>query len=278
MQDEMTLLRNILLCSFCLTVYSYTIPLPPFSEMKKHYPGFHNSGGLYHRHDIMRLLQIQDNPDLLLHDTSALRLSYTLNRIGHQHSLGSAAIRLSKYGTDSIKGRYGLQYMFHPLAFGPYLADKYGYPNVSKLHLFDAVKTKESFQNKQGLMRVITYAQRDNEPKGHVALWDCNGFYKAPDFFSGHTLLSVEFWETPDTDCSHLESVSSQRNPQSSIPTADTPKKLAANTFTENDLKATKLDNSHEENLQAAKTETHLMALLQPRRRHPVHRRKHNHT
>ena len=112
----------------------------------------------------MRLLQIQDNPDLLLHDTSALRMSYTLNRIGYQHSLGSEPIKLSKYGTDSVQGRHGDQHIFHPLAFGPYLADKYGYPNVSKLHLFDPVKTKEIFRNKQGIMRVITYTQRDNEP------------------------------------------------------------------------------------------------------------------
>ena len=145
----------------------------------------------------MRLLQIRDNPDLLLHDTSALRLSYTLNRIGYQHSLGAEPIHLSKYGTDSIKGAHGDQFIFHPLAFGPYLADKYGYPNVSKLHIFDPVKIKENFKNKQGIMRVITYTQRDNEPKGHVALWDCNGFYKARDFMSGHTLLSVEFWESP---------------------------------------------------------------------------------
>ena len=177
--------------------FLFQIELPLFADLKKHYPGFHNSGGLYHRHDVMRLLQIQDNPDLLLHDTSALRMSYTLNRIGYQHSLGSEPIKLSKYGTDSIQGIHGDQYIFHPLAFGPYLADKYGYPNVSKLHLFDPVKTKESFKNKQGIMRVITYTQRDNEPKGHVALWDCNGFFKARDFMSGHTLLSVEFWESP---------------------------------------------------------------------------------
>ena len=164
--------------------------------MKRHYPGYHHFGGLYRNHDIIRLLQIQDSTELLLHDTSALRFSYTLNRIGDQHSLGSTAIRLSKYGTDSVKGKLGLQYIFHPLAFGPYLADKYGYPNVSKLHLFDPVKTKENFRNKQGLMRVITYTQRDNQPKGHIALWDCNGFHQARDFISGHTLLSVEFWES----------------------------------------------------------------------------------
>lgn len=215
-------LQSVLLSSICLAVYSKTIALPPFSEMKKHYLGFHSSGGLYHRHDIMRLLQIQDNNDLLSHDTSALRLSYTLNRIGNQHSLGSEVIRLSKYGTDSIKGRYGLQYIFHPLAFGPYLADKYGYPTVTKLHLFDPVKTKESFRNKQGIMRVITYRQEDNEPKGHVALWDCNGFFKARDFISGHTLLSVEFWESPDTNCSHLDTDLSQNTRQvSNLPKAE---------------------------------------------------------
>ncbi|KAL4231051.1 hypothetical protein ACF0H5_008634 [Mactra antiquata] len=184
-----------------VVVDSQTIELPPFTELKKHYPGFYHFGGPYRHHDIIKFLNIESSANLLLHDTTALRMSYTLNRIGNQHSLGSDIIRLSKYGTDSVPGKYGLQYIFHPLAFGPYLADKYGYPTVTKMHLFDPVKTKEFFTNKQGIMRVITYTQEDNIPKGHIVLWDCDDFYEARDFFKGHTLLSVEFWESPDTSC-----------------------------------------------------------------------------
>lgn len=178
-----------------------TIQLPPFSLLKKQYPGFYHFGGTYRNHDIVDLLGIQDSANLLLHDTTALRLSYALNKIGNEHSLGHDVIRLSKYGTDSVSGKDGVQYIFHPLAFGPYLADKYGYPTVTKMHLFDPERTKESFSNKQGIMRVITYTQHDNEPKGHIVLWDCNGFHQSRDFFYGHTLLSVEFWESPDTNC-----------------------------------------------------------------------------
>lgn len=183
------------------TLNAATIQLPSFSEMKRLYPGFYHFGGDYRNNDIIRLLGIEDSRDLLLHDTTALRLSYTLNMIGNQHSLGNDVIRLSKYGTDSVSGRNGVQYIFHPLAFGPYLADKYGYPSVTKMHLFDPERVKQSFLNKQGIMRVITYTQEDNEPKGHIVLWDCNGFHQSRDFFYGHTLLSVEFWESPDTNC-----------------------------------------------------------------------------
>lgn len=165
--------------------------------MKKLYPGYYHFGGIYRNRHIVRLLGIENSVNMLLHDTTALRLSYTFNKIGNQHSLGSDVIRLSKNGTDSVPGKYDFQYIFHPLAFGPYLADKYGYPTVTKMHLFDPVKTKESFTNKQGIMRVITYTQHDNEPKGHIVLWDCKGAHQSRDFFSGHTLLSVEFWESP---------------------------------------------------------------------------------
>ncbi|XP_045189406.1 uncharacterized protein LOC123546857 [Mercenaria mercenaria] len=178
-----------------------TIQLPHFAQMKNYYPGFYHFGGACRNREIVTLLGVEDSVNMLLHDTTALRLSYTLNKIGNQHSLGNDVIRLSRNGTDSVPGKDGLQHIFHPLAFGPYLADKYGYPTVTKMHLFDPVKTKASFANKQGIMRVITYTQHDNKPKGHIVLWDCNGVYQSRDFFYGHTLLSVEFWESPDTNC-----------------------------------------------------------------------------
>ena len=72
-----------------------------------------------------------------------IRFSVALDRIGDMHSLGTELIRLSKFGRDSVTGRDGLQYMYHPIAYGPYLADKYGYPTVSKLHQLDPLDTKK---------------------------------------------------------------------------------------------------------------------------------------
>ncbi|KAH3855802.1 uncharacterized protein LOC127871096 [Dreissena polymorpha] len=182
--------------------FSEKIPLPPFSELKNNYPGFAHFGGIFRNHKLIHFLGLENYSSILLNDTSALRLSYTLNEVGNEHSLGNDVIRLSKYGTDSVKGKDGRQYIFHPLAFGPYLADKYGYPSVTTMHQFDAGKTKDMFKDKQGIMRVITYTH-ENEAKGHVVLWDCNGFHQAHDILDGHSLLSVEFWESPDSICTN---------------------------------------------------------------------------
>lgn len=137
------------------------------------------------------------NEKSLLHDTSALRLSYSLNKIGGEHSLGRELIRLSKYGKDSVTGKNGLQYIYHPIAYGPYLADKYGYPNISVLHQIDPIATKNKFYGKQGILQVITYTRKGNRPKGHIALWDCDRMYHAKDWITKHTLITVEFWQSP---------------------------------------------------------------------------------
>jgi hypothetical protein len=87
---------------------------------------------------------------------SALRLSYSLNKIGGKHSLGSELIQLSKTGHDSVSGKTGLQYIYNPIAFGPYLADKYGYPNVSVLHQTDPIATKNDFMENDFISRIPT--------------------------------------------------------------------------------------------------------------------------
>lgn len=183
-------------------------PLPNFADLARYYPGYWVHGGRYHNHHLVDMIGMdpaEANP-LLLHDTSALRLSYALNRIGGAHSLGRQLIRLSKFGHDSVAGVDGLEYIFHPIAYGPYLADKYGYPSVSKLHALDPVSTKQNFWGRQGILRVITYTKKRNLPKGHVALWDCNHFHQSQDWIAGHTLLTVEFWESPDSNCSQMHS------------------------------------------------------------------------
>ena len=97
-----------------------------------------------------------------------------------------------------MAGKDGLQYLYHPIAYGPFLADKYGYPSISKLHQQDPISTKKNFWGRQGILRVITYTKHNsNLPKGHVALWDCNHFHQSKDWIAGHTLITVEFWESP---------------------------------------------------------------------------------
>ncbi|XP_033757731.1 LOW QUALITY PROTEIN: uncharacterized protein LOC117340067 [Pecten maximus] len=210
------------------------LTLPPFQALKENYPGYFHHGGHYHNHrliDIIGCYQELSRHDTvnyaLHHDTSALRLSYAFNRVGGVHSLGPAYIHLSKYGTDSVLGNDGLQYIYHPIAYGPYLADKYGYPNVSKLHQLDPITTKKTFHGKQGILRVITYKKKHaNLPLGHVALWDCDHFHQTKDFIADHTLITVEFWETPDSDCSRL---SSRSDTNSWYRDANTPHQRAPN-------------------------------------------------
>lgn len=175
----------------------FQIGLPTFADLQRNYPGYFHHNGSYRNHELITQLGLRDTGSLLIHDTSALRLSHTLNLIGGAHSLGTTPIRFSKFGHDSVEGNNGLQYLFLPIAFGPYLADKYGYPNITKLHWTDPIQTKHSFWGKQGILRVITYTNHGNEPKGHVALWDCNHFYQSKDWTSEKTLLTVEFWESP---------------------------------------------------------------------------------
>ncbi|KAK3604428.1 hypothetical protein CHS0354_020854 [Potamilus streckersoni] len=189
------------------------ISLPSFKDLCENYPGYRHHNGHYNRHELLHLIGHVDSPELL-HDTSALRLSHALNQIGGNHSLGTELIRLSTFGRDSITGKRGLQYIYHPIAYGPYLADKYGYPNVSKMHQLDPNQAKAQFWKKQGMLRVITYTKIGNQPVGHVALWDCTDFYQSKDWMSGHKLLTVEFWESPDSDCTKSEKLLSTPNQQ----------------------------------------------------------------
>ncbi|KAL8622599.1 hypothetical protein ACOMHN_009233 [Nucella lapillus] len=205
------LLCYLLVCFACLLVGARCDesepPLPRFSDLARAYPGYAHHGGRYHNHHLLSMIGLSaGDSTLLLHDTSAMRLSYALNRVGGRHSLGKQLIRLSKFGHDSVSGADGLEYIFHPIAYGPYLADKYGYPSVSKLHAQDPVSTKKNFWGRQGILRVITYTKRKNLPKGHVALWDCNHFHQSRDWVAGHSLLTVEFWQSPDSNCSQMNS------------------------------------------------------------------------
>lgn len=175
------------------------IVIPSFNKLKSFYPGHKHYGGHFSHRKIKEMIGITE--PRLLHDTSALRLSYSLNKVGGDHSLGTKMIQLSTAGKDSVSGRSGLQYIYNPIAFGPYFADKYGYPNVSILHQTDPIATKKRFYGKQGILEIITYTKNGNRPRGHIVLWDCDHIHEEKDWISKHHLITVEFWQSPDSSC-----------------------------------------------------------------------------
>lgn len=187
------------LLSCAIASLSETVPLPSFQKLLHHYPGYKHFGGRFSHHRIVDIIGC--NKTDLLHDTSALRMSFALNKIGSVYSIGHEPIHLSKFGKDSVAGRDGYQYLFHPLAFGPYMADKFGYPSISVLHDKDPIATKRKFWGKQGIMEIITYTKFGNKPKGHIALWNCDRLYQTKDWISKHSLLTIQFWESPDSKC-----------------------------------------------------------------------------
>lgn len=236
------------------------IPLPRFEDLRAHYPGYFHHGGTYRNHELLHMIGVKQDNNLLLHDTSALRLSYSLNKIGGAHSLGQEMIRLSRFGHDSVEGSNQLQYIFLPISFGPYLADKYGYPNISKLHQEDPVQTKHTFWGKQGILRVITYTIHGNQPKGHVALWDCYHFHQSRDIIAEHKLLTVEFWESPDSSCS--QEVHATTLPFTAIPNSPL-KNIPSETSIHNDESKSNFGSSSEEPSNSLKAK-HLKHIIVP--------------
>ncbi|XP_062584715.1 uncharacterized protein LOC134246371 isoform X2 [Saccostrea cucullata] len=190
---------SLMFLLYVVTSCSKTIPIPSFSKLLYHYPGYKHFGGRYSHKRIIHTIGC--NKTDLLHDTSALRISFAFNKIGGVYSIGYTPIHLSKHGKDSVSGRDKRQYLFHPLAFGPYMADKYGYPSISVLHDKDPIATKRKFWGKQGIMEIITYTKFGNKPKGHIALWNCDRLHQTKDWISKHTLLTIQFWEAPDSNC-----------------------------------------------------------------------------
>jgi len=94
-----------------------------------------------------------------------------------------------------------MQYIHHPIAFGPYLADKYGDPSISVLHHLGPNEIKRKFWNRQGILQIISYTKKG--PKGHIALWDCDHLRQADDWIAKHNLITTEFWETPGKQISN---------------------------------------------------------------------------
>jgi hypothetical protein len=129
------------------------------------------------------------------HYTSALRLSYALNRIGGVHSVGANRHQMEQNDLESFTGAHGVIYIQDPIVFGPYLDLKYKSPEVIKPEGKDRQKIILSLYGRQGIVRLATYKYKTAD--AHVALWDCDHFHETRDWSLYRHLIAVEFWESP---------------------------------------------------------------------------------
>lgn len=133
-------------------------------------------------------------------DTTALRLSLALNKLGGAHRLGTDEVHITKnYATDSVRGLDGLQYIYRPLAFGPFLAMKYKSPELIRVNEFNPEKTLDGIKGRQGIIRFVTFHSHTRHADARILLWDCDHLYNSRDMSHIHHLISVEFWELPGT-------------------------------------------------------------------------------
>lgn len=129
-------------------------------------------------------------------DTTALRLSLALNRLGGAHRLGTDEIHINKnYETDSLRGRDGQQYIYRTTAYGPFLAMKYKSPQLIPINLLEPDKTYDSIRGHRGILRFVTFHNGARRSDARILLWDCDRLYQSRDFRQMHHLISVEFWE-----------------------------------------------------------------------------------
>jgi len=204
---------------------------PKFSQLRILYPGYPEYGGHYHQQRLLRIILGQeavDDPTYAVrgvddgesssplsasavlqarHHSAAVRLSYTLNRYGGRHAVGTVPVQLTHYSStpvDSFTGVNGQQYIFRNEAFGPFLAERYGNPEVVWTAVGDvnSVNKRKSspsspmsaFVGRQGIVRIVSF--RRHSENGHVALWDCNRFHQSRDWSTGSHVISIEFWES----------------------------------------------------------------------------------
>lgn len=200
---------------------------PKFSQLRILYPGYPEYGGHFHHEKLMRFVLGQDAVDDVTghptssvhtvddglrsarHHSAAVRLSYTLNRYGGRHAIGTVPVQLTHHPSspvDSFTGVEGQQYIFRNEAFGPFLAARYGNPEVvwtaaGDVDNVDNRKLSSSqsspmtaFVGRQGIVRVVSFRHRSEN--GHVALWDCNRFHQSRDWSIEDHVISIEFWES----------------------------------------------------------------------------------
>lgn len=190
---------------------------PKFSQLRLLYPGYPEYGGHYHYDKLMFFIlgpvvtdgdSSADALQLARHHTAAVRMSYALNRYGGRHAIGTEPIQLTRHPSspvDSFAGRDRQQVIFRNEAFGPFLAARYGNPEVVRTATDDdsgitnrkpssSAGLMSQFAGRQGIVRIVSF-RRHNE-NGHVALWDCDRFYQSRDWSNEDHVIAVEFWES----------------------------------------------------------------------------------
>lgn len=202
-----------ILATFILAVHAF-VELPKFSQMCLLYPGYKQYGGHYTNSDVNHLIGgNSSHVTANMRNTASIRMSRMLNQYGGRHAIGTEPILLSHLGEDSYTGKDGQQYIFRNTAFGPFIAAKYGNPSIVKPNRRDHTRTMMPFLGKQGIVRLVSYHR--THAGGHVALWDCKHFFQSKDWTMEQHILSVEFWEAPDSHCPSSSAV--VKHPPSSV-------------------------------------------------------------
>jgi len=176
----------------------FQIELPSWKALAANYPGYKHHGGDYNNIDIYALIGQAPLPELKKEDTSALRLSIALNKLGGAHRLGTDEFHITRnHDKDSVRGRDGQQYLFRTIAYGPLLAMKYKSPELYQPKPMEREHVLDNLQGRRGIVRMVTFHQELKKADARILLWDCDSFYESRDWVHIHHLISVEFWPLP---------------------------------------------------------------------------------
>ena len=186
---------NVYLQSDILFVH-FQMELPKFSQLKLLYPGYYLFDGSYRDNQLITMVGGNHTNALRsVHNTSPLRLSWTLNRYGGRHAIGEDPVDTSDKGLASVEGGDGQQYIYRNVAFGPFLALKYGEPLVARPQKRDVAMAMETFRGRQGIIQYLSYGH--HHTGGHIGLWDCDHIHEARDWTHLTHIISIQLWETP---------------------------------------------------------------------------------
>lgn len=178
-----------------------SMPLPSYQNLTRYYPGYPGYGGSVH--DNQLYVTSGALPPRRHMDTSALRMSVTLNKLGGEHSIDSSAKLLNEGNIDYTNTAYGRLIITKAEEFGPFLENKYHSPRTFKLNGIRPRKVVHALLGKRGIVRMAVYKYK--MATARIALWDCDHFYQTRDWSLNRHLIAVDFWETPGPKCPPVE-------------------------------------------------------------------------